>query len=85
MKVDERLAQIEAEVQILKDKDEIWRLISRYARAIDEEIDDELTAIFAEDDVPADWDKYTDLNYRLVELAGVTCQRRRLLCWLGIV
>ena len=49
MMVDERLAQIEAEVKILKDKDEIWRLISRYARAIDEEIDDELTAIFAED------------------------------------
>ena len=22
-----------------------------------------VAAIFAEDDVPADWDKYTDLNY----------------------
>ena len=22
-----------------------------------------VTAIFAEDDVPADWDKFTDLNY----------------------
>ena len=46
---EDRLAKLEADIRVLKDKDEIWRLISRYARAMDEEIDDELAAIFTED------------------------------------
>ena len=46
---DDRLSKLESDVRILKDKDEIWRLISRYARAMDEEIDKELAAIFTDD------------------------------------
>jgi len=49
MSTEERLEQLESDIRILKDKDEIWRLISRYARAMDEEIDDELVAIFTDD------------------------------------
>ena len=49
MTAEDRLTKLEAEVRVLKDKDEIWRLISRYARAMDEEIDDELAAIFTDD------------------------------------
>ena len=49
MTTEDRLTKLEAEVRVLKDKDEIWRLISRYARAMDEEIDDELAAIFTDD------------------------------------
>ena len=49
MTAENRLTKLEAEVRVLKDKDEIWRLISRYARAMDEEIDDELAAIFTDD------------------------------------
>ena len=46
---NDRLSKLESDVRILKDKDEIWRLISRYARAMDEEIDKELAAIFTDD------------------------------------
>ena len=49
MTAEDRLTKLEAEVRVLKDKDEIWRLISRYARAMDEGIDDELAAIFTDD------------------------------------
>ena len=49
MSTEARLEELESDIRVLKDKDEIWRLISRYARAIDEEIDDELAAIFTED------------------------------------
>ena len=49
MTAEDRLSKLEADVRVLKDKDEIWRLISRYARAMDEEIDDELAAIFTDD------------------------------------
>jgi hypothetical protein len=49
MSTEERLEKLESDIRILKDKDEIWRLISRYARAMDEEIDDELAAIFTDD------------------------------------
>lgn len=49
MSNDARLDQLEADIRVLKDKDEIWQLISRYAQAMDEELDDELAAIFTDD------------------------------------
>ena len=44
-----RLDRLEAGLRVLNDKDEIWRLIARYARAVDEEDDAELAAIFTDD------------------------------------
>lgn len=49
MSLEARLSTLESEVRILKDKDEIWRLISRYAQALDEERDEELAALFTAD------------------------------------
>ena len=49
MNMEARLETLEAHIGTLNDKDEIWRLITRYARALDEEIDHELAAIFTED------------------------------------
>ncbi len=49
MSTEARLDKLEADIRTLTDKDEIWRLITRYARAVDEEIDDELAAIFTDD------------------------------------
>lgn len=49
MTMEARLEKLEADVRVLNDKDEIWRMITRYARAVDEEIDSELSAIFADD------------------------------------
>ncbi len=49
MSMEPRIEQLETDLRVLKDKDEIWRLITRYARALDEEIDDELAAIFTDD------------------------------------
>ena len=44
-----RLDRLEFDLRTLTDKDAIWRLITRYARAVDEERDDELAAIFTDD------------------------------------
>ena len=49
MTMEARLEKLEANVRVLNDKDEIWRMITRYARAVDEEIDSELSAIFTDD------------------------------------
>lgn len=49
MTMEARLEKLEANVRALNDKDEIWRMITRYARAVDEEIDSELSAIFTDD------------------------------------
>ncbi len=51
MDIEERLESLESGLWTLTAKDGIWRLIARYARAVDEEIDDELAAIFTEDTV----------------------------------
>lgn len=44
-----RLEQLESVQRALTDKDEIQRLISRYSRAIDEDIESEQSAIFSDD------------------------------------
>jgi 3-phenylpropionate/cinnamic acid dioxygenase small subunit len=49
MDLAQRIAQLEAAQRKLTDKDELWRLITRYARAVDEEIDAEQSAIFSQD------------------------------------
>jgi ketosteroid isomerase-like protein len=49
MSVETRLEKLESELRCMGDRDEIWRLITRYARAVDEEIDSELSAIFTPD------------------------------------
>ena len=49
MSTETRLEQLEADIRTLADKDEIWRLITRYARAVDEEHDDDLAALFTDD------------------------------------
>ena len=36
MTMEARLEKLEANVRVLNDKDEIWRMITRYARAVDE-------------------------------------------------
>jgi ketosteroid isomerase-like protein len=51
MNFEDRLETLEAGLKTLTAKDEIWQLIARYARAVDEEIDAELAAIFTEDTV----------------------------------
>lgn len=49
MELAQRLERLEAAQRKLIDKDELWRLITRYARAVDEEIDAEQSAIFSDD------------------------------------
>lgn len=49
MDTEARLDKLETEIRVLTDKEEIRRLISRYARAVDEERDTELAAIFTDD------------------------------------
>ncbi|MCB1739894.1 MAG: nuclear transport factor 2 family protein [Gammaproteobacteria bacterium] len=49
MDTQARLERIESALRALTDKDEIWRLITRYARAVDEEDDADLAAIFSDD------------------------------------
>lgn len=43
------LAELGARVEALEAKDAIWRLMARYAKAVDEEDDEELAAIFTGD------------------------------------
>ena len=43
------LAALQAKVAALEARDEMWRLMARYARAVDEEDDEELAAIFTAD------------------------------------
>lgn len=49
MRIEERLAALEAAQQQSTDREEIWKLIAHYARGVDEENDDELDEIFTDD------------------------------------
>ena len=49
MDSETRLARLEAQTRTLTSKDAIWRLMARYARAVDEEDDEDLAAIFTTD------------------------------------
>ncbi len=49
MTVEDRLAELEAAQAELAAKDAVWRLATRYARAIDENDETDLNAIFTED------------------------------------
>lgn len=49
MDQDSRLQKLEEDVRRLSARESIWQLMARYAKAVDEEDDQELNAIFSED------------------------------------
>ncbi|NKC11272.1 MAG: hypothetical protein GKR94_03405 [Gammaproteobacteria bacterium] len=44
-----RMERLAEQLRTLTDKNACWRLMTRYARAVDEELDEELAAIYTED------------------------------------
>lgn len=49
MNIEERLARLEEQTRIQADREAMWRLMARYAKATDEEDDVDLAAVFAPD------------------------------------
>lgn len=49
MTLEERLERLEAEQRVIKAKQDIWHLMTRYARAVDENDTAELNDIFTDD------------------------------------
>jgi ketosteroid isomerase-like protein len=49
MSLEARLERLEAGLRKVSDREAMWTLMSRYARAMDEELDAELGAIYTED------------------------------------
>ena len=81
MDIEERLETLEAGLQTLTAKDDIWQLIARYARAVDEERyfrvpadnrDLNYKKYFVEGEVEiASLDDYTSHNTERLDVAGV--------------